>query len=164
MRAIPSVLRSTLLACVSAGCVAPSALNNYAVDYRFAGAANETSAQNDAAEAAFKNKAVSDDVLRASAAVRVFLDSVPDMLVLQDGVVRVKDGASAVLLGSVELTPTWVIPTGEEALPAFQRAAASAGADIAFCPRREVRLGYKWTCYLVRASAPPVNEPTTRSL
>jgi hypothetical protein len=146
--------------CITAGCATSSA-GNYSITYRTVGAATETVELNQAAEKAFAAEPTSEAQKRAIARVKVFTDSVPVELELKDNVIGISPGASAALVGSLEITAVWKAPDDEQVLPALQKAAHAAGADLAFCPRNEKPAGHIWRCYLVRTATPAPAPNTT---
>jgi hypothetical protein len=121
------------------------------VSYATAGSVNETGPANDAAKAAF-DRDITPERQQGISAVKVFMDSVPAEVSLRDNVVSVADGSSAKLVGSVEISALWKAPDDDAAaLPALQRAAEAAGANLAFCPRNEQTLGH-WRCHLLKTT------------
>ncbi len=145
--------------CFVFGC-ATSSSANYDVRYATAGAATETAALNSAASEAFREDP-SELAKQQIAAIKVFIDTVPPELSVTNAVVSVARGSSARMVGSVELFAKWKTPTEEEVLPAMQKAAYAASANLAFCPRNATRRYAAWRCYLVKTSAAPTPEATS---
>jgi hypothetical protein len=139
-----------LVLCAAAGCATSSAAN-YSVSYATVGSVNETGPANEAAKAAF-DRDITPERQQGISAVKIFMDSVPAEVSLRDNVVSVAEGSSAKLVGSVEVSAVWKAPDDDAAaLPALQRAAEAAGANLAFCPRTEQTLGH-WRCHLLKTS------------
>ena len=141
---------AVLLFATPIGCATSSA-SNYSVTYSTVGSVNETRPANEAARTAF-DRDVTPERQQTISAVKVFIDSVPPEISLRDNVVSVSEGSSAKLVGSVEVAAIWKAPNDDAAaLPALQRAAEAAGANLAFCPRNEQALG-RWRCHLLKTS------------
>jgi len=136
---------------LAASCATSSA-SNYSISYRVSGAATETAEFNQAAEKAFAAEATTEAQKQAISSVKVFIDTLPPEITARDNVIGITEGAAAALVGSLEITAVWKAPDDQEVLPALQKAAQAAGADVAFCPRAEKPAGHIWRCYLVRTS------------
>ena len=56
------------------------------------------------------------------------------------------------MVASVDVSAVWKAPTEDaEVIPALQKAAAAAGANLAFCPRNQKPTFHVWHCYLVKS-------------
>ncbi len=138
-------------ALLASACVTVSSPKNYSVDYELMGPEDQVKALNRAARAAFG----SEDAGVAASTPRIVLDPLPSGFVLNDELLVAPEDAGVTVLGSVELTAMWNIPTDDaQVLPALQRAVSVSGADLAYCPRADRPKPHVWTCHLIRVLPP----------
>jgi hypothetical protein len=131
------------------------ASSNFVATFTYGGPSNLALPLNQSAERAFKVHPITPERQKLIEAVQVFMDSLPRELTLKNNVVEVAEGVEARLIGSVEVKAVLAAPFDDAGyVPALQRAAEAAGANLAFCPRNEKPEWYCWRCYLAKTGKP----------
>ncbi len=125
---------------------------SFSAQYAGAGPANKAAQFSKQAEQRFSQLETMDAAeAEAVSQIDIYVDSIPEQLVVDGATIGVKPGTNAELIGSVLVIPNWVQHSQADALPVLQRAAHAAGANLAYCPVE----GLGWRCFLLLVAQAP---------